>query len=51
MMRYFAGIIALSLLAACAAPTVMPDGQPVRGPVDFYQLPPGQYRMVSRGKP
>ena len=26
----------------------MPDGQPVRGPVDCYQLPPGQYRMVSR---
>ncbi|NNL72177.1 MAG: hypothetical protein HKP29_02320 [Silicimonas sp.] len=28
-MRYFLGFIALSLLTACAAPTVMPDGQPV----------------------
>lgn len=25
----------------------MPDGQRVRGPIDFHQLPPGQYRMVS----
>ena len=25
----------------------MPNGRHVRGPIDFQQLPPGHYRMVS----
>ena len=25
----------------------MPDGRRVSGPIDFYRLPPGQYRMFS----